>query len=137
MKHIQALSDEFLEVHFPTTNDDIRFAAKCVALSDELNRDMAAKYGNSQDTSSRYDLYFSVYGNIATTVNYMNNTGMSRLDTTKVYGYLSSKEKNTVYTDIMDIEDEYRSIEKGFTYIELSKLLAVVYNRAMTHIFNM
>ncbi len=99
--------------------------------------DMVAKYGNSQDTTSRYDLYFSVYGNIATTVNYINNTGMSRLDTTKVYGYLSSKEKNTIYSDIMDIEDEYRSIEKGFTYIELSKLLAVVYNRAMAHIFNM
>ena len=137
MKHIQALSDEFLEVHFPTTNDDIRFAAKCVALSDELNRDMMAKYGHSQDTSSRYDLYFSVYGNIATTVNYINNSGMSRLDTTKVYEYLSSKEKNTIYADIMDIEDEYRSIEKGFTYIELSKLLTVVYNRAMAHIFNM
>ena len=137
MKHIQALSDEFLEVYFPTTNDDIRFAAKCVALSDELNRGMMAKYGHSQDTSSRYDLYFSVYGNIATTVNYINNSGMSRLDTTKVYEYLSSKEKNTIYADIMDIEDEYRSIEKGFTYIELSKLLTVVYNRAMVYIFNM
>lgn len=137
MKYIQALTTDFLETHFPTTNDDIRFAAKCVALSDELNRDMAAKYENSHDTSSRYDLYFSVYGNIATTVNYINNTGMSRLDTTKVYDYLSSKEKNTIYSDIMDIEDEYRSIEKGFTYIELSKLLTVVYNRTMAHIFNM
>lgn len=137
MRYVQALTTDFLETHFPTTNDDIRFAAKCVALSDELNRDMVAKYRNSQDTSSRYDLYFSVYGNIATTVNYINNSGMSRLDTTKVYDYLSSKEKNTIYSDIMDIEDEYRSIEKGFTYIELSKLLTVIYNRAMVHIFNM
>lgn len=137
MKYVQALTTDFLETHFPTTNDDIRFAAKCVALSDELNKDMVAKYGNSLDTASRYDLYFSVYGNIATTVNYINNSGMSRLDITKVYDYLNSKEKNTIYSDIMDIEDEYRSIEKGFTYVELSKLLAVVYNRAMAHIFNM
>ena len=137
MRYVQALTTDFLETHFPTTNDDIRFAAKCVALSDELNKDMVAKYGNSRDTASRYDLYFSVYGNIATTVNYINNSGMSRLDTTKVYDYLNSKEKNTIYSDIMDIEDEYRSIEKGFTYVELSKLLAVVYNRAMAHIFNM
>lgn len=128
---------EFLEIKFPTINDDISFANRCISLQDELKEALIEKYGDDRHSTPRYNLYSSIYGSIATTVNYINSANFALLNHDKVYTFLSERCKDRVFSDIMDIEDECRAQKFKFSYLDLSRLVGVVYKRALSRILEL